>query len=218
MEATIVYTDGACINNGYENARAGSGVWYDDNDPRNLSARVAYKEQSNQTGELVAVLSGQEPPPGRGPAHHQRLTICDRRPDKKCQAMGETRLAECMQQRHLQMYYGLDEMEERQDNAAVDKRTQRNKRKRGGRQARGRGSDETHPNDTTGPQPPLQPTDQGGEIERTGAEGFLSGPKKQEKNTRPTRYRKNGRDRPSMRTRNVRYPPHHRDGVGGNEA
>ena len=35
--------------------QAGSGVWYNDNSPRNLS-EVACKEQSNQTGELVAVL------------------------------------------------------------------------------------------------------------------------------------------------------------------
>ena len=55
-QETTVYTDGACINNGNENARAGSGVWYEDNDPRNLSIRVAGKVQSNQTGELVAVL------------------------------------------------------------------------------------------------------------------------------------------------------------------
>ena len=53
---TVVYTDGACINNGDENAAAGSGIWYGDNDPRNVSARVACKEQSNQTGELIAVL------------------------------------------------------------------------------------------------------------------------------------------------------------------
>ena len=53
---TTAYTDGACIDNGSENAKAGSGVWYGDNDPRNSSTRVAYKEQSNQTGELVAVL------------------------------------------------------------------------------------------------------------------------------------------------------------------
>jgi len=53
---TIVFTDGACINNGKENARAGSGVWYGDNDPRNLSVRVALQEQSNQTGELIAAL------------------------------------------------------------------------------------------------------------------------------------------------------------------
>ena len=53
---TVVFTDGACTNNGDEDARAGSGVWYGDNDPRNISARVPHKLQSNQTGELIAVL------------------------------------------------------------------------------------------------------------------------------------------------------------------
>ena len=53
---TTVFTDGACTNNGKENASAGSGVWYAEDDPRNQSARVPHKEQSNQTGELYAVL------------------------------------------------------------------------------------------------------------------------------------------------------------------
>jgi ribonuclease HI len=35
---------------------AGSGIWYGDNNPRNKSARVPHKSQSNQTGELYAVL------------------------------------------------------------------------------------------------------------------------------------------------------------------
>ena len=53
---TVVYTDGACTNNGEENACAGSGVWYGNEDPRNRSERVPLKEQSNQTGELIAIL------------------------------------------------------------------------------------------------------------------------------------------------------------------
>ena len=53
---TTVYTDGACQNNGDENASAGLGVWYGTNDSRNLSMRVPLAEQSNQTGELMAVL------------------------------------------------------------------------------------------------------------------------------------------------------------------
>ncbi|KAF9784119.1 hypothetical protein BJ322DRAFT_985095, partial [Thelephora terrestris] len=57
LPETTVYTDGACNNNGAENATAGYGIWYDDNDPRNLSARVYHKNQSNQTGELIAVLT-----------------------------------------------------------------------------------------------------------------------------------------------------------------
>ena len=55
-ETITVYTDGACINNGRENAATGSGTWYGENDPHNTSTRVAHKKQSNQTGELMAVL------------------------------------------------------------------------------------------------------------------------------------------------------------------
>ena len=53
---TTVYTDGACTNNGREDASAGSGVWYGDDDPRGLGIRVGYQDQSNQTGELIAAL------------------------------------------------------------------------------------------------------------------------------------------------------------------
>ena len=56
QDTVTVYTDGACTNNGLENAAAGSGVWYGDNDPRNSSTRVALENQSNQTGELMAIL------------------------------------------------------------------------------------------------------------------------------------------------------------------
>ena len=44
------------MDNGEASARAGSGVWYGDNGPRNASLRVPYPDQSNQTGELYAVL------------------------------------------------------------------------------------------------------------------------------------------------------------------
>ena len=33
----VVYTDGSCIDNGTDEAWAGSGVWYGDNDPRNAA-------------------------------------------------------------------------------------------------------------------------------------------------------------------------------------
>jgi len=51
-----IYTDGSCINNGETTTRAGSGVWFGDNDPRNSSLRVPGDDQSNQTGELYAIL------------------------------------------------------------------------------------------------------------------------------------------------------------------
>ena len=33
----MVYTDGSCVNNGTEEARAGSGIWYGNNNPRNTT-------------------------------------------------------------------------------------------------------------------------------------------------------------------------------------
>ena len=53
---TTIYTDGSCIKNGEETACAGSGVWFGDDDPRNMSLRVPGPNQSNQTGELYAIL------------------------------------------------------------------------------------------------------------------------------------------------------------------
>ena len=53
---TTVYTDGSCSNNGETTAQAGSGVWYNADDGRNASLRVPGPNQSNQTGELYAIL------------------------------------------------------------------------------------------------------------------------------------------------------------------
>ena len=51
----IVYTDGACIHNGQKNAKAGIGIYFKDNDPRNISRRIKGK-QTNNTAELSAVI------------------------------------------------------------------------------------------------------------------------------------------------------------------
>ena len=57
MSAQIdVYTDGSCIHNGKPNAKAGIGVYFGENDPRNVSKRVIGK-QSNNTGELTAIIT-----------------------------------------------------------------------------------------------------------------------------------------------------------------
>ncbi len=57
MSANIdVYTDGSCIHNGKPNAKAGIGVYFGENDPRNVSKRVIGK-QSNNTGELSAIIT-----------------------------------------------------------------------------------------------------------------------------------------------------------------
>jgi ribonuclease HI len=50
-----VYTDGSCSNNGRVNAMAGIGIYFGENDPRNVSERVSGK-QSNNTGELGAII------------------------------------------------------------------------------------------------------------------------------------------------------------------
>lgn len=50
-----VYTDGACINNGKKNAKAGIGIYFGENDKRNVSKRVDGK-QTNNTAELTAII------------------------------------------------------------------------------------------------------------------------------------------------------------------
>lgn len=52
-----VYTDGSCIRNGDENAQAGAGAWYGPEHAKNKSIRVGMDLQSNQTGELTAILA-----------------------------------------------------------------------------------------------------------------------------------------------------------------
>ena len=61
-EVTI-YTDGACINNGKANARCGSGIWFGPNDQRNRAIRIPGNEQSNQVGELAAVIAAVDATP-----------------------------------------------------------------------------------------------------------------------------------------------------------
>jgi len=49
-----VYTDGACKNNGKKNAKAGIGVFFGHDDPRNIAHNVIGK-QTNNIAELEAV-------------------------------------------------------------------------------------------------------------------------------------------------------------------
>ena len=53
----MVYTDGTCMNNGKQNARCGSGIWFDNDSPRNLALRILGDTQSNQVGEIAAVIA-----------------------------------------------------------------------------------------------------------------------------------------------------------------
>ena len=63
----IVYMDGSCINNSTEEARAGSRIWYGNLDPRNTAICVPGKKQSNQVGELMAILHAVKATPGNRP-------------------------------------------------------------------------------------------------------------------------------------------------------
>ena len=51
----FVYTDGACINNGSDNAIAGIGIYFGEDDERNVSKQVIGK-QSNNVAELQAII------------------------------------------------------------------------------------------------------------------------------------------------------------------
>ncbi|KAI0047111.1 ribonuclease H-like protein, partial [Auriscalpium vulgare] len=50
------YTDGSCLHNGKDDARCGSGVWVSAGSPHNRAFRVPGPFQSNQVGEIVAVI------------------------------------------------------------------------------------------------------------------------------------------------------------------
>jgi len=50
------YTDGSCQKNGDLNAISGSGVWYGDRDHWNISCRLPDCFNTNNAGEIVAVL------------------------------------------------------------------------------------------------------------------------------------------------------------------
>ncbi|KDQ58375.1 hypothetical protein JAAARDRAFT_716430 [Jaapia argillacea MUCL 33604] len=56
-EHVVVYTDGSCTKNGTASARCGSGVWIADGHPKNMALRVPGEKQSNQVGEIVAVIA-----------------------------------------------------------------------------------------------------------------------------------------------------------------
>jgi ribonuclease HI len=59
-EEIDVYTNGACLNNGKANATCGSGIWFGPNDERNQAIRIPGEAQSNQVGELAAVIRAVE--------------------------------------------------------------------------------------------------------------------------------------------------------------
>ena len=52
----IVFTDGSCLNNGTKYASGGIGVYFGDDDPRNLSEKLNGEKQTNNRAELTAVI------------------------------------------------------------------------------------------------------------------------------------------------------------------
>ena len=59
MDFINVYIDGSCVNNGKENACAGYGVYFKENDTKNEYGRVEGK-QTNNTGELTGIIRALE--------------------------------------------------------------------------------------------------------------------------------------------------------------
>ena len=55
MNIINVFTDGSCYNNGKKNAIAGIGIYFGNNDKRNVSERINGK-QTNNTAELTAIV------------------------------------------------------------------------------------------------------------------------------------------------------------------
>lgn len=50
-----VYTDGGCSNNGFKNASAGIGIYFEDGQYQNVSKKIQGK-QTNNRAELTAIL------------------------------------------------------------------------------------------------------------------------------------------------------------------
>jgi ribonuclease HI len=59
MASIGVFTDGSCLNNGTANARAGIGIFFGVDNPRNISRGLGHGE-TNNTAEVKAVLSAIE--------------------------------------------------------------------------------------------------------------------------------------------------------------
>ena len=55
-ELIEVFTDGSSFNNGKKNAQAGFGVYFGENDIKNISKKVINK-QTNNVGELLAIYN-----------------------------------------------------------------------------------------------------------------------------------------------------------------
>ena len=61
--ALTIYTDGSCLHNGQHNATSGAGVWIAEGHPLNKAIRVPVNDQSNQTGEIAAIVAALQTSP-----------------------------------------------------------------------------------------------------------------------------------------------------------
>ena len=55
-EGITVYTDSSCLNNGKENAKCGGGIWIEEGSQNNRTIKIPGPNQSNQVGEIAAVV------------------------------------------------------------------------------------------------------------------------------------------------------------------
>ena len=55
-QSITVFTDGSCFNNGRKGAKAGIGIYFGEDDNRNISERINGK-QTNNTAELTAIIT-----------------------------------------------------------------------------------------------------------------------------------------------------------------
>jgi ribonuclease HI len=53
---TTIYTDGACPNNGFNARYMSIGVFFGDNDSRNISSKITTSNATNNKAELMAIL------------------------------------------------------------------------------------------------------------------------------------------------------------------
>jgi ribonuclease HI len=56
LEVLEIYTDGACRSNGKDDSKAGYGVYFGDDDERNISKKLQGKIQTNNRAELMGVI------------------------------------------------------------------------------------------------------------------------------------------------------------------
>ncbi|KDQ50173.1 hypothetical protein JAAARDRAFT_142329 [Jaapia argillacea MUCL 33604] len=56
-EHLVVYTNGSCTRNGTASALCGIGIWIADGHPKNMALRVPGVKQSNQVGEIAAIVA-----------------------------------------------------------------------------------------------------------------------------------------------------------------